>query len=144
MKTLNEYGQPNSIKEIRKYINDMGYDLQIWKQFDLFGATIGFGNHTVFGREFYVDLNVFGKYVAKNTSKKDLAKAELHAAQKAYWFVNKFLKKTEKIPMSKQMRKMRADFEKQDSKKLTLKEEKKMLKTAEMFLDVMNKRRLLA
>ena len=70
---INKYGQPNSIKEIRKYIDDMGYDLQIWRDFDLFGATIWFGNHTVFGREFYVDLNVFGKYVAESRSKKDLA-----------------------------------------------------------------------
>jgi len=135
MKSVNKYGQPNSIKEINKYISDMGYDLQIWREWDLFGATIWFGHPTVFGREFHIDLNELGKYVAKSMARKDINEAELRAAQKAYWFVKKFLNKTEIIPVSKEMQKARNELNKVH--KPSKKEQKKMLEASKLFTKIM-------
>ena len=80
----NEYGWPSSIVEIRKYIKSLGYTLEIRCEFgDLVGATIRWP------KEFYVNLNYWGKYSIDVKGKKE---AYLAAAQKAYWFVKTFLK----------------------------------------------------
>jgi len=78
---------PLKFSEIKKYIKIMGYELLIYEDWsDLVGATIRIPKTDIL-----IELNKFGKYSIEMQGSKE--KAYLAAAQKAYLFVKKYLRK---------------------------------------------------